>query len=315
MSKQGYPKTILDFTTQFPNDEVCLKYLIQNRWPDGFVCPTCQQSGGWWLEKYQRFECKKCHRHISPLSGTLMHRSHLPIHIWFWAAYLMTTHTPGISAVQLQRQLGISKVDSAWFLLHRLRQGMVRTDREPLKGVVEADETHVGGPAKGRKGRGVREAATKTLVAGAVEIVSFQNKKGELEEKAGRVRMEILRSADGENIGKFLKKNVATGSTVKSDGWKGYSEKALKGYNHISQIQGSPEHAKELAPHIHRVFSNLKSWLIGIHHGVEPKYLQSYLDEFVFRFNRRAYPMSAFRSLLEIVTRKAPLTLKNLTQP
>ncbi len=244
-----------------------------------------------------------------------MHRSHLPIHIWFWAAYLMTTHTPGISAVQLQRQLGISKVDSAWFLLHRLRQGMVRTDREPLKGVVEADETHVGGPAKGRKGRGVREAATKTLVAGAVEIVSFQNKKGELEEKAGRVRMEILRSADGENIGKFLKKNVATGSTVKSDGWKGYSEKALKGYNHISQIQGSPEHAKELAPHIHRVFSNLKSWLIGIHHGVEPKYLQSYLDEFVFRFNRRAYPMSAFRSLLEIVTRKAPLTLKNLTQP
>lgn len=244
-----------------------------------------------------------------------MHRTHLPIHVWFWAAYLVTTHTPGISAVQLQRQLGISKVDSAWFLLHRLRQGMVRAERAPLGGIVEADESYVGGPAKGRKGRGVREAPTKTLIVGAVEIVSFQNKKGEHEERAGRIRLEILRSASEDNIGKFLKKNVAAGSTVRSDGWRGYSQTALKGYRHVRQVQGSPEYAKELAPHIHRVFSNLKSWLIGIHHGVAPKYLQSYLDEFVFRFNRRSYPMVAFRSLLEIVTQKTPLKLKNLTKP
>lgn len=307
MIRPNYPKTILEFAAQFHSDEVCMDYLIKSRWPEGFVCPQCDHKGGWWLAKYKRFECSGCHRHTSPLSGTLMHRSHISIRLWFWAAYLMATHTPGISALQLQRQLGIKQNATVWFMLHRLRKGMVRQDREALHGVVEADEAHIGGPAKGKKGRGVRVAASKTLIAGAVEIVSFRNKKGILEEKAGRVRLETLRSASEEEIGKFLKKNVAAGSTVKSDGWRGYSKNALKGYDHLRQVQGSPEHAKELAPHIHRVFSNLKSWLIGIHHGVDPKYLQAYLDEFVFRFNRRGTPMAAFQTLLGIASSKKPV--------
>ncbi len=249
------------------------------------------------------------------MAGTLMHRSHLPVRLWFWAAYLVATHTPGISALQLQRQLGIKQNATVWFMLHRLRKGMVRQDREFLRGVVEADETHVGGPAKGKKGRGVRDAAIKTLILGAVEIVSFHNKKGDLHEKAGRIRLETLPSAGEENIGKFLKRNVVAGSTVKSDGWKGYSESALKGYTHLRQVQGSPERAKELAPHIHRVFSNLKSWLIGIHHGVDPKYLQAYLDEYVFRFNRRGTPMAAFQTLLGIASSKKPVTRGHLLEP
>ena len=244
-----------------------------------------------------------------------MHRSHVPVHLWFWAAYLVATHTPGISALQLQRQLGMKQNATVWFMLHRLRKGMVRQGRELLCGVVEADETHVGGPAKGKKGRGVRAAASKTLIVGAVEILSFQNKKGELQEKAGRIRLETFRSASEENIGRFLKEHVVSGSTVKSDGWRGYSESALKGYTHIRQVQGSPERAKELAPHIHRVFSNLKSWLIGIHHGVDPKYMQAYLDEYVFRFNRRGTPMAAFQTLLGIATSKKPITRRNLLEP
>lgn len=244
-----------------------------------------------------------------------MHRSHMPVHLWFWAAYLVATHTPGISALQLQRQLGIKQNATAWFMLHRLRKGMVRQERESLRGVVEADETHVGGPAKGKKGRGVRSATSKTLIVGAVEILSFHNKKGKLQEKAGRIRLETLRSASEENIRKFLKENVVAGSTVKSDGWGGYSKTALKGYKHIRQVQDSPERAKELAPHIHRVFSNLKSWLIGIHHGVDPKYLQAYLDEYVFRFNRRGTPMAAFQSLLGITASKKPVTRDNLVKP
>lgn len=244
-----------------------------------------------------------------------MHRSHLPVRLWFWATYLVATHTPGISALQLQRQLGIGQNATAWFMLHRLRKGMVRQDREPLRGVVEADETHVGGPAKGRKGRGVKEAATKTLIVGAVEILSFRDKKGEPQERAGRIRLETLHSASEEAIGKFLKRNVAAGSTVKSDGWKGYSENALKGYQHIRQVQGLPARAKELAPHIHRVFSNLKSWLIGIHHGVDSKYIQAYLDEYVFRFNRRRTPMAAFQTLLGITSSKKPVTRSSLVEP
>jgi transposase-like protein len=314
MVKSNYPKTILEFAAKYHNDEICMEYLTKNRWPEGFICPRCDHKGGWWLKKYVRFECMKCHRQTSPLAGTLLHRSHLPLHVWFWAIYLVATHTPGISAVQLQRQLGIVKNDTAWFILHRLRQGMVNPERNPLSGLIEADETHIGGPVKGKKGRGVRKAENKALVGGAVEILNYTAKNGQLEKKAGRLRLQILPSASEEEIGKFLRANVALGSTIKTDGWKGYSSTALDGYQHLREVQDFKK-GHELAPQIHQVFSNLKAWLLGIHHGVEPKYLQSYLNEFVFRFNRRAHPMSAFRSLLEILTAKQPLTLKMLTKP
>ncbi len=315
MAKLDYPKTIVEFSRRFHNDEVCLKYLIESRWPDGFICPHCNQEGGWWLEKYSRFECRKCHKQVSPLSGTLLHGSHLPVHVWFWAAYLVTTHTPGMSAVQLQRQLGISKVDTAWFLLHRLRQGMLNVERTPLSGLIEADETHVGGPAKGKKGRGVKEAKNKTLIVGAVEILNYLDKNGKPQKKAGRLRLQTLKNAGEDEIGEFVRENMASGSTIKSDGWSGYSSNALAGYQHQREVQGSPQRAGELAPQIHQVFSNLKAWIIGIHHGVDPKYLQAYLDEFVFRFNRREHPMSAFRSVFEILTSKQPLTLRKLKKP
>jgi hypothetical protein len=315
MAKPSYPSTILEFVTQFHSEETCLDYLIKNRWPEGFVCPHCGNVGGWWLKKHRRFECKGCHRQISALSGTLMHRSHLPVRTWFWAAYLVATHTPGMSALQLQRQLGLPSDETAWFLLHRLRQGMVRLDREPLSGLVEADETYIGGPVKGKKGRGVAKSEFKTLIAGAVEIKAYRSKSGCQQQRSGRVRLQILPSANGHNIKKFLNKSVVLGSTVRSDGWKGYSKEALKGYKHDQQVQGDSERAKELAPHIHKVFGNLQTWLNGTHHGVGKKYLQDYLDEFVFRFNRRDYPMVAFRSLLEILMTREPLTLRQLKKP
>ena len=315
MAKPDYPKTIMEFASKFHSDEICYQYLIENRWPDGFMCPKCHKKGGWWLEKYHRFECSTCHRQTSPLSGSLMHRSHLPIRLWFWAAYLVSTHTPGISAVQLQRQLGISKVDTAWFVLHRIREGMVRELRDPLSGLIEVDEAYIGGPAKETRGRGVAASPNKSLIIGAVEIVKYKTKNGKIQEKAGRLRLQKIRAASEKEIKNFLNHNVALGSTIKSDGWTGYSNDAISGYKHLGLIQQSPQQASELAPHIHRAFSNLKAWLIGIHHGVAPQYLQSYLNEFVFRFNRREYPMSAFRSLLSIMVSKTPMTLATLTKP
>lgn len=192
-----------------------------------------------------------------------MHDSHLSVRLWFWAAYWVATHTPGISAVQLQRQLGVSKYDTAWFLLHRLRQGMVRENRDPLSGIVEADETYVGGPAEGRRGRGVMKAPHASLVMGAVEIRSVTHKAGKSIERAGRLRLQKIRSAGEEEIKAFLNGNVARGSTVRSDGWRGYSSSALGGYQHLRQVQGTPERAGELAPHIHQVFGNLKAWLLA----------------------------------------------------
>lgn len=244
-----------------------------------------------------------------------MHGSHLALRYWFWAAYLVTTGTPGISAIQLQRQLGLKNYETVWFLLHRLRCGMVRDNREALSGLVEADETYIGGHAKGLKGRGVKNAPNKTLIAGAVEVVSFLGPDEEPMEKAGRIRLQILQSASEIEIKAFLNANVAIGSIVKTDGWKSYSNEAMEGYRHWQNIQVSPENARQLAPHIHRAFGNLQTWLLGTHHGVSPKHLQAYLDEFVFRFNRREHPMAGFRSLLAIISHKEPITLDQLVKP
>jgi transposase-like protein len=236
-----------------------------------------------------------------------MHRSHVGIQEWFWAAYLVATHTPGFSAKQLERQIGCA-YRTAWFMLHRLRRAMVSDTRSRLEGNVEADETIVGGPVKGKRGRGVTASATNTLVFGAVEVIPYVDKRGRAAERAGRIRLAIARSADEESIGRFLMQNVAEGSVVGTDGWKGYSKTALAPYRHTQ----SPGH---LATHIHRAFGNLKTWLNGTHHGVDPKYLQAYLDEFVFRFNRRKTPMAAFQTLLGIAAGKSPRTLNGLKQP
>jgi len=241
-----------------------------------------------------------------------MHRSHIPIQEWFWAAYLVATHTPGISAVQIQRQLGSSSDTTAWHMLHRLRKGMVNENRSRLSGLIETDESIIGGPAKGKRGRGVTAAKHKTLVIGAVEVLTYEDKKGKRCERAGRLRLSTLDDAGEVSIRHFLTQNIEAGSTLRTDGWRGYSDDALVSYKHRVRVVRTPERAHRVAPHIHRVFSNLKTWINGTHHGVDPKYLQSYLDEFVFRFNRRNTPMAAFQTLLGISTRKAPLPLRNL---
>lgn len=249
------------------------------------------------------------------MAGTILHRSKIPIQEWFWSAYLVATHTPGISARQLQRQLGVSSYETAWYLLQRLRKGMVNEARTMLTGVIEADETMIGGPAKGKKGRGVTQSAHKSLVVGVIEVLQYVDKQGVKKEKAGRLRLELIEHADEKTIRTFLQKNVTPGTAIGTDGWRGYSKTALSGYEHTARPQGSPQRAHQLAPHIHRMFSNLKTWLQGTHHGVEPKYLQGYLNEYVFRFNRRHTPMAAFQTLLGISTTKDPVGLAKLAKP
>lgn len=148
--KPAYPKTVRDFRWQFASEESCIQYLIQSRWTDGFSCPRCQHDAYWYLAKRKLLVCRNCRKETSPIAGTLMHRSHVPIQEWFWAAYLVTTLTPGISALQLQRQLGLCFYRTAWFKLNRLRKGMVNDSRSRLSGIVEADETIIGGPIKNK---------------------------------------------------------------------------------------------------------------------------------------------------------------------
>ncbi len=235
-----------------------------------------------------------------------MKDSHTPLSVWFWGAYLVSSQTPGISAVQFQRQLGLKRYETAFQILHKLRAGMVRPGRDQLGGPppvdhIEADDTWVGGRSQG-KGRGNHNL---TLVSGAVEVC-WRKRKSSLNQRrlgryAGRVRLAVV----GENgsLGKFIKTVVKPGTIVVTDGWNSGDTLRTAGYQHVSvPIRGRREEVEKYLPMIHLVFSNLKTWIRGIHHGVSPQHLQTYLDEYAFRFNRRFYPFSAFRSLLGIAS-------------
>jgi hypothetical protein len=237
-----------------------------------------------------------------------MHRSRFPLKEWFWAAYLVATHTPGMSATQLRRQMGCS-YKTAWFLLQRLRRGMVNASRSRLRGRVEADEVFIGGPVPGKKGRGVARSEHRMLVFGAVEVLVYTDKHGYYMERAGRLRLAKAERADEISIRRFLSENVELGTEIDTDQWRGYSKNAMRGYRHEFH------HPETHALHIHRVFGNLQTWLNGTHHGVDAKYLQNYLDEFVFRFNRRQTPMAAFQTLLGLTPQRPHLSLKKMTEP
>ena len=172
-SESRFPKSLIEFQGRFATESACAEYLFERRWPQGFVCPGCGEGRAWLLKtKAFTYECAGCGRQTSVTAGTIMHASKLPLTIWFWAAFLMATHSNGISALQLQSQLGLGSYRTAWMLCAKLRRAMVNPGREPLSGVVEADETTIPFRTKndpivvpaGRSGVG------KMLVAGAVEV-------------------------------------------------------------------------------------------------------------------------------------------------
>ncbi len=230
----------------------------------------------------------------------MLHRSRTSLREWFWAAYLVTTHTPGMSALQLQRQRGIPRYETAWTLLQKLRRAMRRPGRERLRDTVEVDETYIGN----QEGlRGGRELSDRALVVGAVEV------RGRA---SGRVRLQVVPDASGPSLTGFVHTNVEPDTTVITDGWQGYAPLSGMGYPHHPKTQGRPARADVILPRVHRVFGNLKTWLRGTHHGVDPKHLQAYLDEFTFRFNRRRTPMAAFQSLLGLTGAHGPTTYKML---
>ena len=167
LAEQPGPQSLVEFQQRFATEERCAHYLFNLRWPAGFLCPRCGCRTGYTLASRRVIECRNGHQ-VSLTSGTGMHRSKLPLTLWFHAAYLVSTLTPGISALQLQKQLGISRYETAFQLLHKLRSALVAPDREPLHGEVEVDEGFIGGPEEGRPGRG---AETKSLVVFGVEGV------------------------------------------------------------------------------------------------------------------------------------------------
>ena len=301
MARADFPRTLAEFQDRFASEEDCRRHLVACRWPDGFACPRCGARDAYELATRELLQCGSCRHQASVTAGTVLHRTRVPLRLWFAAAYLVTTRTPGFSAAQLQRQLGLGRYETAWTMLQRLRRAMLRPERGRLSGVVEVDEAYVGGAEEGRRGGRWRDSA-ESIVVGAVEV----HGRG-----SGRIRLAVVPDLSAASLAAFVAVSVEPGGTVLTDGWQGYAP-LRHGYDHRPSTVGDPRNASKLLPRVHRTFSNLKTWLKGTHHGVGAKHLPHYVDEFVFRFNRRRAPMAAFQSLLGLTSGHAPATYKML---
>jgi transposase-like protein len=294
--KPPFPKTLRDFQSRFSSEEGCQRYLAACRWPDGFICPRCGNRRSYELAN-RRQQCVSCRHQISLTAGTILHRTKIQLTHWFWAAYLMTTDKRGVSALLIQRQLGLSSYETAWMMLHKLRRAMVHVAREPLHGEIEVDETWVGGEQAGIRGSRQLKGRKAALVLVAME----RRGRG-----SGRVRMKMIPDFKATTIIPFLQQNIALGSTIHTDGLKSFGGIKEAGFNHVARTQPLRSElskgAKSSVPLADRAIGNLQQWLIGTYHGVSKPQLQVYLDEFVFRHNRRKTPAAAFQTLLGLGT-------------
>jgi transposase-like protein len=282
-----YPRNFNEFETFFENETTCREYVTKIRWPDGFLCPQCDSDEKPWKTGRGYFYCQSCSRVMSVTAGTMFERTKCPLKTWFLAIWFVTSQKNGANALGLQRVLGLGSYRTAWTWLQKLRRAMVRPGRDRLHGNVEVDESLVGGISSGgKRGRG---AENKELVVMAVEM---HEPKG-----FGRIRMKRIDDASADSLTKFVCEAVEPGATILTDAWKGYNDLEKRGYKHIkTNLSDSGDPAHVVMPGVHRVASLLKRWLMGTHQGaVSKKYLDYYLDEYTFRFNRRS---SRFRGLL-----------------
>jgi transposase-like protein len=307
-TEEKYPQNFQEFLVQFPDEKSCWQYLIDIRWPDGYVCPGCD-SVNYWVTSKHKIHCSSCGKEFSITSGTIFQESKKPLLLWFHIMWWVVAQKTGASALNLTDFMGFGSYQTAWTWLHKLRRAMVRQGREKLSGFVEVDETYIGGQeiGTGKPGRGAEE---KSLVVVATECIG---------KKIGRVRFRIIPNASKESLIPFIEENIEPHSTVITDGWSGYASLThRKDYNHtVKVVTGSGKKAHELLPHVHLVDSLLKRWINGTLQGkITSKYLEYYLDEFSFRFNRKVsnHRGKLFYRLMQQAVNTLPTTYNDLIE-
>ncbi len=291
-----YPTTMAELEKRFAEQDACLGYLSALRWPSGYVCPRCASAKGWKMENGLVL-CAGCRCQQSVLAGTVFQGTHMPMPTWFRAMWHICANKNGMSAQNLQRLLGLRSYNTAWLCLHKLRRAMVRPGRECLSGIVEADETYVGGPKEGKRGRG---AFGKQIVFVASEVRGH---------KIGRIRLSHIPDVSGATLGRAVSEAVTAGTIVRTDGWKGYNGIAAGGYKHVVTEENADELSDVALPKCHLVISLLKRWILGTLQGnVGKEHLQDYLNEFTFRFNRRSAKSRGllFHRLAQLAVATAP---------
>ena len=280
---KDYPTTWSQFLDWFHSEEACRAYLESLRWPTEFICPKCAVSGNTKRSSRGRWVCRSCKYQSTVTAGTVFDKTRTELRVWFAAIWYITNQKQGVNALGLQRVLGLGSYETAWTMLHRLRRAMVRPDRQLLTGEVEVDESYLALTDRKNplKKQGRKSNTTKILVVIAVEI---KKPKG-----FGRIRIQQIEKGDTENLMSFIQESVDPDASIHSDGSGAYLKLQEEGYGHRRTVHlGSDIPAHESMPGVHRVAALLQRWLLGTHHGaIQPKQLDSYLNEFVFRFNRR----------------------------
>ena len=280
---EDYPKTWSQFMDWFHTEQACLHYLQKLRWPRGFICPKCGVISEPLKTSRNRLVCQSCKHQASVTAGTIFDKTRTPLKVWLAAAWYLTNQKQGVSALGLQRVLGLGSYQTAWAMLHRFRRAMVRPGRDLLGGLVEVDETFIaiGDKAQPVNAKGRKSHTAKTLVVIAVEMVE---PKG-----FGRIRLRRIVDDSESQVLPFVKDAIEAGATVHTDGSAAYRHLKEEGYVHQPSVMlGSDTPAHVSMPGVHRVAALIHRWLLGTHQGaVQPAQLDYYLDEFVFRFNRR----------------------------
>ena len=314
---KDYPRNWSEFLEWFASEEACLSYLDKLRWPDGFVCPACGVVGEPYRSSRGRLMCRSCAHQGSVTAGTIFDKTRTPLRVWLAAAWYVTNQKLGVSALGLQRVLGLGSYETAWTMLHRFRRAMVRPERELLKGEVEVDETYlaISDRDKPLSSKGRKSKTSKILVAIAVEI---HQPKG-----FGRIRLRRIDADSDACVVPFVQESIEPGARVRTDGSAAYRSLSKIGFEHTRQVMlGAESPAHVTMPGVHRVASLVKRWILGTHHGsVQPEHLDAYLDEFVFRFNRRTSLSRGmlFYRLMQQAVVTAPVTyqsvIKGLSSP
>lgn len=311
VSGRDYPGTWEQFLDWFPDEDACREYLVRLRWPQGFVCPRCGEASEVHQVSRTRLMCPHCHYQCTVTAGTIFDKTRTSLRSWFAAVWYITNQKQGVTALGLQRVLGMGSYQTAWMMLHRLRRAMIRPERERLSGVVEVDESFVGrsAPNKGRVGKHAKRLADqynkrRSIVAIAVEI---KDPKG-----FGRVRMRRIPDTSEASLLPFVQDSIELGSLVRTDGSWAYQSLQENGYRRDKKVMvGADDPAHVSMPGVHRVAALLKRWLLGTHQGsVRPHQIDAYLDEFAFRFNRRSSRSRGllFYRLLEQAVVTEPVT-------
>ena len=313
---KDYPRNWNEFLDWFASEGACLAYLEGLRWPQGFVCPSCGVLQPAYRSSRLRLMCRSCGHQSSVTAGTIFDKTRTPLRVWLAAAWYLTNQKQGVSALSLQRVLGLGSYQTAWTMLHRFRRAMVRPDRDRLKGQVELDETYLSisdkdAPMPDERRKRRKSRTHQVLVVIAVELLQPRG--------FGRIRLRRIDNDSAEQVVPFVQDNIEPAAEVRTDGSAAYRELKDLGYAHQRSVMlGSDVPAHVSMAGVHRVASLIKRWILGTHHGsVQPAHLDAYLDEFVFRFNRRTSSSRGmlFYRLLQQAVVTDPVTYDNVVRP